>query len=201
MSFFDNTRKPTGVGGKIMVLMMNIAHSPVALWALQYLHLKTNAKVLDAGCGGGANIRRLLKKCPKGVVKGIDYSALSVDKSKKVNKRAIREGRCNVYQCSASDIVFSDSSFDAVTAFETVYFWPDLKECFSEVYRVLKRGGTFLICNEVNGENEKDKKWTEIIEGMRIYRAEELKAYLENVGFKDIQIHKKRNWLCLIAHK
>lgn len=64
MSFFDNTRKPVGLGGKLMVAMMNLGHSPVARWGLRFLRLAPNAKVLDCGCGGGANIKRLLKKCP-----------------------------------------------------------------------------------------------------------------------------------------
>ena len=29
MSFFENTRKPVGFGGKIMVAMMNVGHSAV----------------------------------------------------------------------------------------------------------------------------------------------------------------------------
>ena len=29
MSFFENTRKPVGIGGKLMVAMMNLGHSPV----------------------------------------------------------------------------------------------------------------------------------------------------------------------------
>ena len=83
MSFFENTRKPVGLGGKIMVAMMNLGHSPVARWGLRFLELTPDAKVLDCGCGGGANIKRLLKKCPEGIVKGIDYSPVSVEKSKK----------------------------------------------------------------------------------------------------------------------
>ena len=90
---------------------------------------------------------------------------------------------------------------DAVTAFETVYFWPDLPQCFREVYRVLKPGGTFLICNESNGDTVKDEKWTEIIGGMTIYKDAELKTYLEQAGFHDVQIHKKKSWLCITARK
>ena len=30
MSFFENTRKPVGLGGKIMVAMMNFGHSAMA---------------------------------------------------------------------------------------------------------------------------------------------------------------------------
>ena len=39
MSFFENTRKPAGFGGKLMVVMMNLGHSPVARWGLQFLEL------------------------------------------------------------------------------------------------------------------------------------------------------------------
>jgi len=61
MAFFDNTRKPTGLGGRIMVSMMNIGHRSLADWGLKYLKLNNDANVLDCGCGGGANIKRLLK--------------------------------------------------------------------------------------------------------------------------------------------
>ena len=96
MSFFENTRKPVGLGGKLMVAMMNLGHSPVAWWELQFLKLAPDAKVLDCGCGGGANMKRLLKKCPRGIVKGIDYSTVSVEKARSLNQTAIQEGRCTV---------------------------------------------------------------------------------------------------------
>ena len=202
MSFFENTCKPTGFGGKVMVNMMNLFHAPLADWGMKFLPLSSNAKVLDCGCGGGANIKRLLKKCPEGIVKGIDYSPVSVEKSKKVNAAAIAAGRCAVLQGSVADMMFADNWFDAVTAFETVYFWPDLPRCFQEVYRVLKPGGTFLICNESSGDTEKDEKWTEIISGMTIYKDTELKAYLEQAGFHEVQIYKnKAGWLCVTARK
>ena len=70
MSFFENTRKPVGLGGKIMVAMMNVGHSAVARWGLQFLNAAPDTRVLDCGCGGGANIRRLLKKIPAGYHQG-----------------------------------------------------------------------------------------------------------------------------------
>ena len=201
MSFFENTRKPVGLGGKIMVAMMNLGHSPVARWGLRFLELAPDARVLDCGCGGGANIKRLLKLCPKGKVQGIDYSAVSVEKARKVNAGAIAAGQCTVQQASVAELPFEAEQFDVVTAFETVYFWPELAQNFREVYRVLKPGGTLLICNESNGDTDKDKKWTEIIGGMTIYKDAELKTYLEQAGFHDVQIHKKKSWLCITAWK
>ena len=202
MSFFENTRKPTGFGGKVMLNMMNLFHAPLADWGMKFLPLSSNAKVLDCGCGGGANIRKLLKKCPQGVVKGVDYSPVSVEKARRHNAAAIGSGRCAIWQGSVERIIFASDWFDAVTAFETVYFWPNLPQCFREVYRVLKPGGTFLICNESSGDTDKDEKWTEIIGGMTIYSGDELKTFLENDGFCNVQIHKnKMGWLCVTGQK
>ena len=78
----------------------------------------------------------------------------------------------------------ADNRFDAVTAFETVHFWPNLPRCFREAYRVRKPDGTFLICNESNGDSGKDEKWTEIIGGMTIYKDIELEAHLEQAGYR-----------------
>ena len=201
MSFFENTRRPTGLGGKIMVGVMNLGHRALADWGMRFLDASADARVLDCGCGGGANIETLLKKCPQGIIKGIDYSPVSVEKSKKVNKTAIAEGRCAILQGSVADMIFADGWFDAVTAFETVYFWPELPRCFREVYRVLKPGGTFLICNECSGDRAKDEMWTEKIAGMTIYKDTELKAHLEQTGFHGVQIRKKKSWICVTARK
>ena len=99
-------------------------------------------------------------------------------------------------------VSFAEAQFDVVTAFETVYFWPDLVNSFREVGRVLKPGGTFLICNECGGDNPKDEKWTEKIDGMTIYTDAQLKAFLEQAGFGSVQTRKNgKGWLCLTAKR
>lgn len=202
MSFFENTKKPEGLGGKIMVAMMNSGHSKLADWGMSFLGLSTDAAVLDCGCGGGANLRKLLKRCPNGTVTGIDYSSVSVEKSKKLNAKTISEGRCCVLETSVAVLPFEDNKFDVVTAFETVYFWPGLVDCFREVYRVTKTGGIFLICNEATGDTDKNDKWTQLIDGMTIYRDAQLKTALREAGFTNIQIHKnKKDWLCVTGQK
>lgn len=202
MSFFENTKKPEGLGGKIMVVMMNSGHSKLADWGMSFLGLSTDAAVLDCGCGGGANLCKLLKRCPNGTVTGIDYSSVSVEKSKKLNAKTISEGRCCVLETSVAVLPFEDNKFDVVTAFETVYFWPGLVDCFREVYRVTKTGGIFLICNEATGDTDKNDKWTQLIDGMTIYRDAQLKTALREAGFTNIQIHKnKKDWLCVTGQK
>ena len=202
MSFFENTKKPEGLGGKIMLAMMNSGHGKLADWGMSFLGLSTDAAVLDCGCGGGANLCKLLKRCPNGTVTGIDYSSVSVEKSKKLNAKTISEGRCCVLETSVAVLPFEDNKFDVVTAFETVYFWPGLVDCFREVYRVTKTGGIFLICNEATGDTDKNDKWTQLIDGMTIYRDAQLKTALREAGFTNIQIHKnKKDWLCVTGQK
>ena len=201
MSFLENTRRPAGLGGKVMVAMMNLGHRALSEWGLRFLKLAPDAAALDCGCGGGANLKRLLRRCPRGRVSGIDYSEVSVQKSRALNRRAMEDGRCEVLQASVAKLPFADARFDAVTAFETVYFWPGLQESFREVRRVLKPGGAFLICNEC-GDAKRDERWTEKIDGMTIYTAAQLKAELERAGFRGVQIHRnRRGWLCAVAEK
>ena len=203
MSFFENTRKPQGFGGKIMVKMMNSGHSKLAKWGFTKIYAKSNAKVLDIGCGGGANIVNWLGKCSTGHVTGIDYSKVSVAESEKLNAIAIKQGKCDIVYGDVSSMPFDDEAFDCVSAFETVYFWEDLEKCFAEVHRVMKNGGTFLICNESDGTNSKDEKWAKKIGGMKIYNEMQLRTMLEKVGFCDIKsfVDAKKHWLCIVANK
>ena len=201
MSFLENTRKPEGFGGKLMLGMMNLGHRALARWGLAFVSPSLSAQVLDCGCGGGANVKTLLRKCPKGRVFGVDYSPVSVESSRAKNKAAIEEGRCEVACASVEDLPFESGSFDLVTAFETVYFWPELSESFAEVSRVLRSGGTFLICNECGG-NAKDEAWEKVVNGMHVYRANELKALLEQAGFCGVTVQQNnKGWLCLTAKK
>lgn len=203
MNFFENTRKPQGFGGRIMVKMMNSGHSKLAKWGFTKIYAKSNAKVLDIGCGGGANIANWLAKCTNGHVSGIDYSKVSVEESEKLNAIAIKQGKCDIVYGDVSSMPFDDEAFDCVSAFETVYFWEDLEKCFAEVYRVMKNGATFLICNESDGTNSKDEKWAKKIGGMKIYNEMQLRTMLEKVGFCDIKtfVDAKKHWLCIVANK
>ena len=201
---FSNTRKPEGFFGRMMVNGMNGGgHARLAEWGLSHLTVADDANVLDVGRGGGANVARLLTRCPKGTVTGIDYSPVSVKKSTEVNAAAIAAGRCRVLEGSAAALPFEEGAFDLVTAFETVYFWPDIEGCFRGVRRCLKDGGRFAIVNEDDGETGNNEKWEKLIDGMHTYTASELRLHLANAGFGDIAVHGdgQHHWLAVIATK
>ena len=104
---------------------------------------------------------------------------------------------------SAAALPFGEDCFDLVTAFETVYFWPDIEKCFRGVYKILKDGGHFVIVNEDDGLTGNNEKWEKLIDGMHTYTPDELLAILSSAGFRDIVIHddELHHWLCVTALK
>lgn len=183
--------KPQGEDGPALLARMNGGiHEELALWGLSFLEIAPDARILDVGCGGGANIARLLDRAPRGHVTGVDYSALSVQASREHNAAAIEAGRCDVLEGDASALPLPDAAFDVATAFETVYYW-DLAAAFPEVLRVLKPGGRFLVCNEDDGRDEERLALARKIPNMTMHTADDLARALETAGFKVAERHER----------
>ncbi|WP_299524120.1 class I SAM-dependent methyltransferase [uncultured Methanobrevibacter sp.] len=201
-----NARKPEGKLGHEILDRMNKSHETMARWGVSHFKINKNDKILDIGCGGGRNLERFSAEISDdGSVVGIDYSEVSVEKSIKLNKQAIDEGKVKVLQGSVSEMPFGDESFDIVTGFETIYFWPDFINDLKEVNRVLKKEGLVFFCNEaVYREGEMDK-YEDLIEllDMKIYSEDVLESALAEAGFKDFQafINDENDWICVTARK
>ncbi len=143
----QNTRKPEGFLGRMMLRGMNAGHASLAEWGFSFLTVPQGARVLDVGCGGGANIATMLKKVPDAVVDGLDYSAQSVAYSRRKNAAHLGT-RCTIHQGDVASLPYPDGDLDLVTAFETIYFWPDLDAALTEIRRVLRPDGRLFICCE-----------------------------------------------------
>ena len=124
---------------------------------------------------------------------GVDVSEESVRKSAAVNKGEIGK-RCDIVRASVEALPFGDGSLDLATAFETVYFWPDLAENFKEVRRVLRDGGHFVVVNDPGDPN---KHWEDKIPGMRAYTANQIAEAMKGAGFSDIRISCDKNMFCV----
>ena len=185
---FTQCAHPQGRMGRAMLKFMNFCHAPLTNWGLNLVDIQDGWTMLDIGCGGGATLKRLLKRSQGAKVYGIDISDESVAKARKVN-RALLDKQVFVQQGSAEKLPYEDGKFDLVTAVETVYFWPNLPNCLQEVRRVLKPGGHFAIMVEVV---DTDSKWTNVVEGMTAYTPEQLKQFLDDAGFTQTEIHRKK---------
>ena len=198
-----NAGGPKGVWGKLMISAMNVEHTSLSVWGLNFLPEREYDTALDIGCGGGLNVIRLSNRC-SGVIYGVDASPLCVKEATKACKKLIKEGRAVISLGNASSLPFSSDSMDIVTAFETVYFWEKIDKCFAEVYRLLKEDGVFLVTNELKAEEAQPDKYAKLesILDLNIYTAEELADNLKKAGFAEIKTEiKGKDWICVIARK
>jgi ubiquinone/menaquinone biosynthesis C-methylase UbiE len=193
MSISDNFGNPQGFVGRLMLSGMNMGHTPMAKWGFAQFEVPRAAIVADIGCGGGYNVKRLLERCSEGHVFGVDISEESVRKSIAVNKTEVGK-RCDIVQASVESLPFDDHVLDLATAFETVYFWPDIAENFKEVKRVLADDGHFVVINDPGDPN---KHWEDMIPGMTSYTAEQIAEAMKGAGFSDIRISREKNMFCV----
>ncbi len=91
------------------------------------------------------------------------------------------------------ELPYDTGKFDLVTAFETVYFWPDLVKSFSEVYRVLKPGGMFMFSYGLESSASM-RYWADKIDAMNILPTDEITKVLADAGFENLQTATKGDY-------
>lgn len=95
--------------------------------------------VLDVACGEGYG-SSMMADVAKSVI-GVDVSQEAVDNAKSSYKKT----NLTYQQGSASDLGFSDESFDVVVSFETIEHLMEQEEMISEISRVLRPNGRVII--------------------------------------------------------
>jgi ubiquinone/menaquinone biosynthesis C-methylase UbiE len=200
-------QKPRGWLGRFTLWRMNSSHSRLTDWGLAQIAIEKQYAILDVGCGGGRTISKLATIATEGKVYGVDYSEESVAASKRINAHAIEAGQVEVRHGSVSQLPFSDSMFNLVTAVETHFWWPNLPADMREIFRVVKPGGTLVVVAEVyKGAGTMTSKLAEkyaIRTGMALLSADEHRELFTNAGYSDVQVIEKRDkgWICAIGRK
>ena len=197
-----NARKPReDEHGFAMLNRMNQHHRELHRWALEHVSLDTDKTILDVGFGGGQNIHNLLHLAHGAKVWGIDYSPASYQKCAELNQDAIRAGRLELTLGSADQLPYDHDSFDLVTAFETIYYWPHIDQCFRQIWERLRENGRFLICNEDSSAAGNE----ELIEALHLnyYSCEDLDRMLRQAGFRTVHTYTHHNgkWICAVGKK
>ena len=197
------TRRPEGRMGELVVSSMNWGHAKLADWGMEQVADLRPERIADLGCGGGRNVSEMLRRYPDATVTALDYAPLCVSATEEKNRDAIDLGRCRVVQGSVDALPLPGQSFDLVTAFETVYFWPEPERSFAQVLRIMKPGGTFLIVHESNGKDLTGRLFARRIEGMTLYTPERLVSLLEEAGFTDVCLitRPKKPWMAIRARR
>lgn len=118
--------------------------------------IKDNEHILDIGCGYADQDFYLLENINNNVkIECIDISEKQVEEIKnRVNSKGYNE-KINVNVGNATNLNYSDETFNKVISLETAFHYKPRTEFFKESYRVLKNKGTLLICDIVIKNNIK----------------------------------------------
>lgn len=165
-----------------------------------YRKKRSNIKILDFGCGAGANTFFLARE-------GFDVYAFDGAPSavRKANRYLQEQGYNDVHFTvqNGRDLEYTDNYFDCVIDNVCICsnIMTDIKEMYKEIYRVLKpQGKIYTSCFSTNtfyggGVYVEKGTYNNIEEGVlaergivHIYTEEELYNIMENVCFKNIVI-------------
>ena len=119
---------------------------------------------LDIGTGAGFAAFELSKSCQK--VEATDISEGMINEAKKIMKeRKINNLNFNI--CSAEELKYSDKEFDIVTCRTAAHHFLDVEKFCSEVHRVLKDEGEFIIVDTITSDQIKLNNWHQEVELIR----------------------------------
>eukprot|EP00668_Euglena_longa_P031454 GGOE01040657.1.p1 GENE.GGOE01040657.1~~GGOE01040657.1.p1 ORF type:complete len:334 (-),score=93.05 GGOE01040657.1:319-1281(-) len=130
----------------------------------------TGKAVLEVGSGrgGGANFLAGSKQPQKYI--GMDFSPLHVQMA----QMCFTRGNLEYIVGNACSIPLPDSSQDVVLNCESSHCYPDLTKFYSEVFRVLRPGGTFVYCDMYSPDKVPGIKSKLLASGLKMAREEDI---------------------------
>lgn len=127
--------------GAGQLVFMNSARAPYfeRIWRRELP--AENTRMLDVGCGGGLLTNVLA--AAGFALNGVDISPNSLEQARIGAANLTNKPHYEV--SSAYDLPYANESFDGVVMSDVLEHFHDLRKALSEVYRVLKPGGAFVL--------------------------------------------------------
>ena len=129
-----------------------INDNEIAAKTLSYLPDDFSGKLLDVPVGTGVFTAGKYARMKQAEITCLDYSE---DMLLQARKRFEKEGIGNIQtvQGDVGALQFADESFDIVLSMNGIHVFPDKEKAWSEMNRVLKRGGSLVACFCIKGES------------------------------------------------
>ncbi len=158
------------------------------------LDKKSNALILDAGCGVGGTSIYLGNKFPNSTFIGITISKKQVEMARKFAEERNFNNNTKFFLMDYMETDFPSNYFDGVFALESISYAPSKKDFIQEMHRILKPGGRLvIICPAIKQPlshvMEKIYRWYHLGRGnpYSFPVLKNLMEYLEN-GYSNIAI-------------
>lgn len=156
------------------------------------MDINEDMKVLDVGCGVGGPAREIARFTGAHIT-GLNNNDYQIQRANHYAKVQGLEKQLNFVKGDFMQMDFKDESFDAVYAIEATVHAPVLEGVYSEMYRVLKPGGSFgvyewVLTDKYDDSNPRHREIAygiEIGDGIpKMYTYDVAEKALKNVGFE-----------------
>lgn len=166
---------------------------------IAFLNISPGECILDLGCGcGNETIDAAKLTGPEGVSYGLDITEAMIVKAASMAETMGLTNAKFVYG-NIEELPFDDESFDAIMSNCVINHAKDKKKVYREIFRVLKKGGRFVVSDAVTREPLPDdvkndpEAWAQCYGG-----AVTEQEYIDSIhssGFDKIKILKRREYV------
>lgn len=148
--------------------------------------------VLDIGCGAGVDLcvaSILVGK--NGNVFGVDVTPAMIDKAR-LHATLANQENITVIVGTFESLPMEDESIDVVITNGAINLASSKQSVFSEIYRVLKRGGHLTFSDMIKDEKHSEdtccsnESWADCVAGT--LKSDELILMLTEAGFKEVKL-------------
>lgn len=186
--------------GRIAGFLMALMNGPQNRMMVELLEVRPEDRVLEIGFGPGTVLKMLAGRASAGFVAGIEQSDEMIRAATRRNRDSIQRGRVELKPGTVSAIPYEDNRFDKVCTANTIYFWPEPERDAAEIRRVMRPGGTVVVC--FRGEPPAGKRPTR---SLPPYPVAAVVETMEHAGFSDVHSEVRKVPLvmsaCVVARK
>ncbi|MFC4163711.1 class I SAM-dependent methyltransferase [Epilithonimonas zeae] len=180
---------PEGETGKEVAKMMNETNISMTKESIKALYLTDNESILELGHGNAGHLSYLLDFAENIQYTGLEISETMKSEAESLNSKYLSQANFQLYD--GNKIPFENESFDKVMTVNTIYFWENPVEFFNEIYRVLKKDGSFVL-TFAKKDFMKNLPFTA---DFKLYNYEDVEELVAQTNFKRMIRSDKEEWI------
>ena len=149
---YDEVLTQTGFGWKLynFIFWGGVDDVAISKYILDKIPKDFSGKILDVPAGTARFTFEKYAALPLAEIICLDYSEDMLNQARaRFEKHNLTNVQC--IQGDVSNLPFEDETFDILVSMNGIHAFPNKKQAFSEIFRVLKKGGIFSGCFYIKG--------------------------------------------------
>lgn len=179
-----NFKKPKGLIGKIVGLIMAAENKTLNEWTIRQLKIRPKDRILEVGYGPGYSIDYITDHYPGVYVDGIDVSKTMKDQATHRLDPEIEQGDVKLFAGDVAEADFQQGHYHKVFTVNNYTLWEDKRTGLQKLYEALVPGGRIAITMQPRQEDARENK-------ARTF-GKDIQRDLKTCGFRRIKVQYRK---------